>query len=80
MHQCVDEEADEAFHRGAIVELRRVAAEVRIFPLLALGARPSTHIEPVAEAARRLGHRVEIERVDYQFQRGGNQMMRVLAH
>ena len=31
-------------------ELCRVAREVRVFPLLALGAQPSPHLAPVAAA------------------------------
>lgn len=67
----------EAFHLSAIREMCRVAAEVRIFPLLALGARPSPLVEPVVEESRRQGFRVSIEKVPYEFQRGGNQMMRI---
>jgi hypothetical protein len=68
---------DEVFHQAAAMELRRVAREVRIFPLLALGGRPSPYVEGVADAARRRGHDVAIEMVPYEFQRGGNQMMRI---
>jgi SAM-dependent methyltransferase len=65
------------FHRRAIAELLRVAREVRIFPLLQLGATPSPHVEPlVAELGR--SHRVEIVPVDYEFQRGGNRMLRIV--
>ena len=65
------------FHQAAIRELCRVAAEVRIFPLLALGGRPSSHVTPVSEYLRHRGLSVTIETVPYEFQRGGNQMMRV---
>ena len=68
---------DEAFHRAAIRDLCRIAGEVRIFPLLALGGRRSPHIDAVIEGARRAGHEVSIERVAYEFQRGGNEMMRI---
>lgn len=71
------EQFDESFHRAAIVEMCRVADEVRVFPLLALGAVPSRHLEPVADDMRRLGFVVTIEQVPYEFQRGGNQMMRI---
>lgn len=70
---------DQAFHAAAAVELCRVAAEVRIFPLLALGGGPSPHVEPVAAALRARGCAVSIEAVPYEFQRGGNQMLRVRA-
>ena len=59
------------------MELLRVAREVRIFPLLQLGATPSPHVEPlVAEFGQ--NHRVEIVPVDYEFQRGGNRMLRIV--
>src|SRR5712691_13571891 len=37
----------EAFHRAAIFELCRVAREVRIFPLLALGGQPSMYVPSI---------------------------------
>ena len=67
----------ESFHRQAVVEMCRVAAEVRIFPLLTLGGEPSVHIDSVLEAARSGGLSACVERVPYEFQRGGNQMMRI---
>jgi len=67
----------EAFHRIAIREMCRVAAEVRIFPLLALGATPSPLVEPLTIEFRREGFSVSVERVAYEFQRGGNEMMRI---
>ena len=71
------EQFDEPFHRAAILEMCRVADEVRVFPLLALGAVPSRHVDPVATAVRRHGFHVTIEQVPYEFQKGGNRMMRI---
>lgn len=72
---------DLPFHRDAVRELCRVAQDVRIFPLLALGGQPSPYVEPIAEEFRTLGYGVSIERVPYEFQRGGNQMLRIVrAH
>ena len=67
----------EAFHVKAVHDLCRVAREVRIFPLLALGSRPSPYVDTIVEAAKNSGCEVTIEAVPYQFQRGGNQMMRI---
>jgi len=67
----------EAFHMKAVHDLCRVAREVRIFPLLALGSRPSPYVDTIVEAARNSGCDVSIEMVPYEFQRGGNQMMRI---
>ena len=71
------EQLSESFHRRAVVEMCRVAREVRIFPMLKLGAKPSLHVRPVAESLRRSGLSVSVEVVPYEFQRGGNRMMRV---
>jgi hypothetical protein len=66
------------FHRQAIIELCRVAAEVRIFPLLNLAARPSPYVDELAVELRET-HISSIETVPYEFQRGGNQMLRIHA-
>ena len=71
------EQLSEDFHVSAALEMRRVADEVRIFPLVALGAVRSGHVAAVSERLRQAGHEVRIEKVDYEFQRGGNEMMRV---
>jgi hypothetical protein len=67
----------ERFHVDAALELCRVAADVRVFPLLTLGSQRSPFVEPVMDALARRGLRPAIERVPYEFQRGGNEMMRV---
>jgi len=71
------QQLDEVFHTAAALELCRVATEVRVFPLLALGGQPSVHVEPVCARLRAEGHHVSIEAVPYEFQKGGNQMLRV---
>lgn len=68
---------DEVFHLDAIRAMLRVAREVRIFPLLALHAKRSQHLEPVCNQLRREGHHLSIERVGYELQRGGNEMLRL---
>jgi hypothetical protein len=70
---------DEAFHHQSIRELCRVAQEVRIFPLLALGGQRSPYIDAVMPSVRAAGYEVAIERVPYEFQRGGHEMMRIRA-
>jgi hypothetical protein len=67
----------EPFHRAAIPELCRIAREVRIFPLLALGGQRSPFVDGSVEALREAGFAVSIETVPYEFRRGGNQMMRI---
>jgi hypothetical protein len=68
---------DEAFHRASIRELCRVAAEVRIFPLLALSGARSPFVEACIEEARACGAAAEAVKVPYEFQRGGNEMLRL---
>jgi len=67
----------EAFHRAAVLEMVRVAVEVRIFPLIALGGKPSPLVAGCVQNLRDAGHHVSIEKVPYEFQRGGNEMMRI---
>jgi hypothetical protein len=67
----------EAFHRAAIAEMCRVAAEVRIFPLLALGGARSLLLDACLDGLPQSGFDAAIETVDYEFQRGGNQMLRI---
>jgi hypothetical protein len=71
------EQLSKDFHVAAIREMGRVAQEVRIFPLLTLGGPRSPHIEPVTRRLQIDGVAVIVETVAYEFQRGGNQMMRV---
>ncbi len=67
-----------AFHLQALRELARVADEVRIFPLLELGGKESRHLPAVMMALPRMGLRVEKVSVPYEFQRGGNEMLRII--
>lgn len=69
----------EAFHHAALLELCRVANEVRVFPLLALGGRPSPFVESASQLLRDRGFDVTTERVPYEFQRGGNEMLRIVG-
>ncbi|ANB01205.1 hypothetical protein [Ectothiorhodospira sp. BSL-9] len=68
---------DLKFHLETITELSRVSGEVRIFPLLQLGATPSPHVDPVMKHFRAMGYEVMQVQVSYEFQRGGNQMLKI---
>ncbi|MFH2047418.1 MAG: SAM-dependent methyltransferase [Pseudomonadota bacterium] len=68
---------DLKFHLDTITELCRVCGEVRIFPLLQLGAVTSSHVEPLSDHFRAEGYEVEQVRVPYEFQRGGNLMLQI---
>lgn len=63
------------FHFQSLQEMLRVAHEVRVFPLLALDSTPSPYIEFVSNNLEKHGFGVEVRRVPYEFQRGGNEML-----
>lgn len=63
------------FHHAAIAELCRVAGEVRIFPLVTLAGKYSPHVNEMISRIEAGGGRVIIEKVPYEFQRGGNEML-----
>lgn len=65
------------FHIDTISELCRVAGEARIFPLLQLGAVPSPHVEKVMQHFTAAGYEVSKVKADYEFQRGGNKMLKI---
>ena len=67
----------QTFHLDSVRALMRVAREVRIFPLIALRAERSQHLEPVCNQLQHDGYQVSIEQVGYELQRGGNDMLRV---
>ena len=60
------------FHQKSILELCRVADEVRVFPLIDLDLKPCVYVKPVIEALAKSGLTVSIDHVPYESQRGGN--------
>ena len=71
------EQFDLAFHLDALREMLRVAAEVRVFPLLQVGGAPSPHVPGAVEAMRSDGVDAAVEPVPYEHMRGGNRMLRL---
>lgn len=71
------ERLDFEFHRAAIEELQRVAKEVRIFPLLTLAGKLSPYVEPIRRQVAAKGLKANVAAVPYEFQRGGNEMLRI---
>ncbi len=71
------DQLDLPFHIDTIAELCRVCGEARIFPLLQLRATLSPHVEPVVRHFRVEGYEVTRVTVPYEFQRGGNQMLKI---
>ena len=70
---------DREFHIAAILEMLRVAREVRIFPLANLGGKLSIHLAPVRDHLRIAGYEAKLQKVPYEFVRESNQMLRITA-
>ncbi len=68
-----------AFHVHSLEEMLRVSREVRVFPLLTFYGASSPHLPFVTDQLANQGLRVTIERVSYEFQRGGDEMLVVKA-
>ena len=73
------EQLSEDFHLRSIKELCRTASEARIFPLLELGAKRSRHLTAVINRLRADGFVVKVDKVAYEFQKNGNEMLKVMA-
>jgi hypothetical protein len=71
------DELSAEFHAASVAEMCRVAAEARVFPLLDMKGQRSLHLDGLIEALAGHGLEAKAERVDYEFQRGGNEMLRV---
>jgi hypothetical protein len=65
------------FHLAAMREQLRVAREVRVFPLFNLACQRSAHLDPVRRALEASGHACELVKVDHEFQKGADEMLRV---
>lgn len=64
-----------AFHLEAVLEMCRVAQEVRIFPTLATSGQISSHLAPLQEALAHRGYATAVSTVPYLFQVGGNEVL-----
>jgi len=63
------------FHLQALLEMLRVAREVRVFPLLALDGKPSSYMDDVLKHLHQNGFDTAIRAVSYEFQLGGKKML-----
>ncbi len=68
------------FHIDSIIELCRVAKEVRIFPVLELGSKVSRHLAKICDHLHELAFKAEVVNVEYEFQKGGNQCLVVAGN
>ncbi len=73
------EQLEQEFHLRSVMELYRVAREIRIFPLLDLSHQTSPHLQPVLAELKQAGLQANIERVDYEFQIGPKHMLRIMS-
>lgn len=59
------------------LELRQILASGAVFQVLELGSIKSRHLCSVSNLLKQQGYSVEILPVEYEFQRGGNEMLAV---
>ena len=71
------DDLDFGFHIEALHELLRVAREVRVFPLVNLDGRPSSHLPGVLAHFAREGVEAGLVPVPYEFQCGATKMLRL---
>ena len=68
------------FHQQAIQELCRVADEVRIFPLVTLSGDRSPFLPSILDYLNQsTPHIAHVETVGYEFQKGGNQQLKIIV-
>ncbi len=65
------------FHKKSIKEMLRISKEVRIFPLLSLDGKTSKYVEQIIKEFENQDFITSIATVDYEFQRGGNKMLKI---
>lgn len=74
------EHFDLEFHLQALLELCRVARQVRVYPLIGLDNTPSPHLGLISKELIQRGHKLQQYPVDYQFQKGATHMLVVDTH
>jgi SAM-dependent methyltransferase len=63
------------FHAQAVTKLLDRTNELRIFPLLTLSLERSPYLDRLCALVANLGYRSQIVPVEYELQRGGNEML-----
>ncbi|MFX1394079.1 MAG: hypothetical protein ACFFAH_10935 [Promethearchaeota archaeon] len=72
---------DYSFHKESIIEMLRICSkEIRIFPLVNLYGKTSTFLQEFLNDANFMHYKRLIERVDYEFIRGGNKFLRIIKN
>ncbi len=65
------------FHLKSIKEMLRVSKEARIFPIMDLNSKVSPYLEKIQIELDKEKIRSEIVKVNYEFQKGANQMLKI---
>lgn len=65
------------FHLNSIMEMLRVAKEIRIFPILDINSEVSPHLEGIKQELKKENFFSEIINVNYEFQKNANQMLKL---
>ncbi|MDZ8024642.1 MAG: SAM-dependent methyltransferase [Nostoc sp. DedQUE11] len=68
---------DYDFHLNSVGEMLRIAQEIRIFPLITLMQKPSQHLEKIIKYYTNKSYKIDIEKVEYELQPGGNKMLKI---
>jgi hypothetical protein len=67
------------FHKEAILQMLKKGHEIRIFPVCSLDGSPSPHLPEVELFLKQGNFKYNLELVDHEFQKGGNQMLRIFS-
>lgn len=67
------------FHLDSIREMARVASEVRIYPVFSVDGKQSDYLETIIETLTKENYLAQLKTVDYEIQKGANQMLIVKA-
>jgi len=63
------------FHIKSVLEMLRIANEVRIFPILDTNGDKSKHYDPVYDFFQTRDFRLQLKKVHYEFQVNGNEIL-----
>ncbi|MFX1238652.1 MAG: hypothetical protein ACFFAS_01065 [Promethearchaeota archaeon] len=70
---------DYKFHLNAIREMLRICiSEIRIFPLINLKGEASKFLNRISKDKELIYSKISIEKINYEFAIGGNEMMRII--
>jgi hypothetical protein len=75
---CIEsDKMDQAFHVNSLLELARVATEVRVYPLMDQEGHPSIHLGPILQVLQEKGFGVELKQVMSDEAEHGNAVLRL---